>query len=64
MMKKAEEIKLEKMIIDIPVNTQAVSVVTIASTGNTFQQVMNTRTYSTEDVKERIIKSEVNKNEK
>lgn len=64
MMEEAEEIKLEKMIIDIPVNTQAVSVVTIASTGNGFQQVMSTRTYSTEDVKERTIESEENKNEK
>lgn len=63
-MEKSEEIKLEKMIIDIPVNTQAVSVVTIASTENTFQQVMNTRTYSTKDVKERIIESEENKYEK
>lgn len=63
-MEKTEEIKLEKMIIDIPANTQAVSVVTVASTGNGFQQVMNTHTYSTEDVKERIIESEENKDEK
>lgn len=64
MMEETEEIKMEKMIIDIPVNTQAVSVVTIASTGNGFQQVMNTRTYSIEDVKERIIESEENEDEK
>lgn len=63
-MEKTEEIKLEKMIIDIPANTQAVSVVTVARTGNGFQQVMNIHTYSTEDVKERIIESEENKDEK
>lgn len=40
-MNKDEEVEYEKMIIDIPKNTQAVSVVSIASTGNGLQQIMN-----------------------
>lgn len=58
-MSKDEEVEYEKMIIDIPKNTQAVSVVSISSTGNGLQQMMNTHTYSTEDVKERIVKGEI-----
>lgn len=46
----------EKMIIDVPKNTKAVSVVSIFEQG--FEMVMNTHTYSTEDVKNRKIKIE------
>lgn len=60
MNKDEEEVEYEKMIIDIPKNTQAVSVVSIASTGNGLQQIMNTHTYSTEEVKERTAKNTEN----
>lgn len=46
-----EEIKYEKMIIDIPQNAKEVSVATIATVG--YEQVMNTHTYDTKDIKER-----------
>lgn len=46
-----EEIEYEKMIIDIPQNAIAVSVVTIASIGR--KNIMNTHTYDTEDIEER-----------
>lgn len=52
------EFEYKKMIIDIPKNTRAVSVVTIANVKNPLQQVMSTRIYSTEEVEERIIKGE------
>ena len=53
-----DEIEYEKMIIDIPKKTRAVSVVAIAEVN--YQLVMNTHTYDTEDVKERKIEQEVN----
>lgn len=53
MNKENNEIEYEKMIIDIPKKTMAVSVVSIAEGGCQF--VMNTHTYDTEDVKERKI---------
>ncbi len=48
-----DEIEYEKMIIDIPKKTRAVSVVAIAEVN--YQLVMNTHTYDTEDVKKRKI---------
>ena len=58
MNRENDEIEYEKMIIDIPKKTRAVSVVSIAEVG--CQLVMNTHTYDTEDVKERKIEKEVN----
>lgn len=48
-----DEIEYEKMIIDIPKKTRAVSVVSMAE--ENCQIVMNTHTYDTEDVKKRKI---------
>ena len=48
-----DEIEYEKMIIDIPKKTMAVSVVSIAE--GSCQFVMNTHTYDTEDVQKRKI---------
>ena len=56
MNKENDEIEYEKMIIDIPKETRAVSVVSIAE-GN-CQLVMNTHTYDTQDIEERKIEGE------
>lgn len=58
MNRENDEIEYEKMIIDIPKKTRAVSVVSIAEVG--CELVMNTHTYDTEDVKERKIEKDVN----
>ena len=50
------ELKKEKMIIDIPKNTFAVSVVTL-SVQNT-EYVMNNHIYDTTDIEERKVESE------
>ena len=54
MNRENDRIEYEKMIIDIPKKTMAVSVVSISEENCQF--VMNTHTYDTEDVKERKIK--------
>ncbi len=51
-----EKIEYEKMIIDIPKNIRAVSAVTIAEVRG--ELMMNTHTYSTDDIKERKLESE------
>lgn len=56
MNKGNDEIEYEKMIIDIPKKTRAVSVVSIAE--GSCQLVMNTHTYDTEDVQKRKIEQE------
>lgn len=55
-MTKEQDIEYEKMVIDIPKKTMAVSVVCIFKDG--LNLVMNTHTYSTEDVKERRKKNQ------
>lgn len=55
---KDENIEYEKMIIDIPKDTRAVSVVSIFS--NNFKLTMNTHTYDTEDViKRRLERADI-----
>lgn len=55
-MTKEQDIEYEKMVIDIPKKAMAVSVVCIFKDG--LNLVMNTHTYSTEDVKERRKKNQ------
>lgn len=55
-MTKEQDIEYEKMVIDIPKKTMAVSVACIFKDG--LNLVMNTHTYSTEDVKERRKKNQ------
>lgn len=50
------ELKKEKMIIDIPKNTFAVSVVTLSEQNGEY--VMNNHIYDTTDIEERKVESE------
>ena len=51
-----KDIEYEKMIIDIPKNTKAVSVVSIFENG--LKLMMNTHIYETKDVIERKVKTQ------